>query len=261
MKHVFKNKKKAFTLSEVLIALVVIGVVAAITVPMLFAMYHKNITVEKLKKVHSTLTQVSNRIAIDEGGTFSDLHSDFNKENILAVFKLATYDGACEFAQEYFFPYLSITKTKEFTFPICEEVMCGEAASLLGLKGVHLVDGTTMAVLPLDIATNHCYNIKICSGKGCEKEFPAEFCGIPILVDINGESKPNRFGRDVFVWEYRIIDEDNPKYTGRFVPLGFAYNESDLEEMFGAGKCKDNPMLCAKKIMDDGWQIKNDYPW
>ena len=36
---VYINMKKAFTLSEVLIALTIIGVVAAITVPTLFANY------------------------------------------------------------------------------------------------------------------------------------------------------------------------------------------------------------------------------
>lgn len=35
------NKKKAFTLAEVLITLGIIGVVAAITIPMLMTKYHK----------------------------------------------------------------------------------------------------------------------------------------------------------------------------------------------------------------------------
>ena len=262
MKHVLKNKKKAFTLSEVLITLVVLGVISAITVPTLFTMYQQNVTIEKLKKVHSTLAQVSNRIVADEGGTFADLHSDFNAKNILELFSLGTYQGMCKFAMDHFFPYLSITETKEFSLPVCERGKCFNVAPELQLAGIHLVDGTTMAVLPMDIARNHCYTIRICSGEGCSENFPASFCGIPILVDINGESKPNRLGRDMFVWEYRINDEKNPNYVSKFLPLGYGNNDDDLEEMFGTSECsKEVPLLCAKKIMDDGWKIKKDYPW
>lgn len=51
------NKKFAFTLSEVLITLVIIGVVAAITVPVLFANYQEKAIKSSLKKNYSALTQ------------------------------------------------------------------------------------------------------------------------------------------------------------------------------------------------------------
>ena len=41
MKNIFSNNNKAFTLSEVLITLAIIGVVAAITLPTIIANYNE----------------------------------------------------------------------------------------------------------------------------------------------------------------------------------------------------------------------------
>ena len=57
------KKIKAFTLAEVLITLVVIGIIAAITVPVVMANHKKTETAAKLKKFYSTM---SNNIALQE---------------------------------------------------------------------------------------------------------------------------------------------------------------------------------------------------
>ena len=49
--------KSGFTLAEVLITLGIIGVVAALTMPVLIANYRKQQTVTQLKKVYSALQQ------------------------------------------------------------------------------------------------------------------------------------------------------------------------------------------------------------
>ena len=46
---------KAFTLAEVLITLGVIGVVAAMTMPTVIKKYQEQVTVNKVKKIYSTL--------------------------------------------------------------------------------------------------------------------------------------------------------------------------------------------------------------
>ena len=55
------KNKKAFTLAETLITLVIIGIIAAITVPTLTASWQKTRTVAALKKSHSTLSQTTYR--------------------------------------------------------------------------------------------------------------------------------------------------------------------------------------------------------
>ena len=49
-------KKFAFTLAEVLITLGIIGVVAAMTMPTLVANYQKTVTVNRLKKAYSVMS-------------------------------------------------------------------------------------------------------------------------------------------------------------------------------------------------------------
>lgn len=57
-----------FTLAEVLITLGIIGVVAAMTMPSLIANHQEKVTVTKVKKVYSILSQAY-LIAVEEYGT------------------------------------------------------------------------------------------------------------------------------------------------------------------------------------------------
>ena len=58
---VYHNYKKAFTLAEVLITLGIIGVVAALTMPMLIGHFEKITTATKLKKFYSVMAQATDK--------------------------------------------------------------------------------------------------------------------------------------------------------------------------------------------------------
>ena len=60
-------KKKAFTLAEVLIALVIIGVIASMTVPTITANVHKQAMISALKKEASVLAQALERYYMYNG--------------------------------------------------------------------------------------------------------------------------------------------------------------------------------------------------
>lgn len=62
--------KKAFTLAEVLITLGIIGVVAALTMPMLIGHFEKTTTATKLKKFYSVMAQATDK-AMSENGDWS----------------------------------------------------------------------------------------------------------------------------------------------------------------------------------------------
>ena len=51
------NAKNGFTLAEVLITLVIIGIVAALTIPSVINNYHKKQVGVKLKKFYSVMQQ------------------------------------------------------------------------------------------------------------------------------------------------------------------------------------------------------------
>ena len=89
--------KKAFTLSEVLITLVVIGVVAAITLPTVFGDWQKERTLSALKKTYSVFSNAM-QLAI-------------MKEGPIDTWKIKTYaTGAWEFTEMYVLPYVSVAK-------------------------------------------------------------------------------------------------------------------------------------------------------
>ena len=80
-------------------------------------------------------------------------------------------------------------------------------------------------------------------------------------VDINGDKKPNKFGRDIFQFYYRIQSPDN-SINGKFYPTG--YNKEMREELLeGTNSCNklQNGAYCTALIMKDGWRIADDYPW
>ena len=61
------SSKIAFTLAEVLITLGIIGVVAAMTLPVLTAKYQKTVTATQLKKSYSTILQAFTMAQKDYG--------------------------------------------------------------------------------------------------------------------------------------------------------------------------------------------------
>ena len=91
--------KKGFTLSEVLITLVIIGVIAAITIPTIIAGSRKSEYSARLKKFYSTLTQAQSR-AQASGQGWDIWCEDTNN----------SYGPTREFALNYLLPYISSTK-------------------------------------------------------------------------------------------------------------------------------------------------------
>lgn len=61
--------KKGFTLAEVLITLGIIGIVAAMTMPMIVNNYNRKITEVRLKKFYSVMNQAVDRLKADYGDT------------------------------------------------------------------------------------------------------------------------------------------------------------------------------------------------
>ena len=231
--------KKAFTMSEVLITLGIIGIVAAMTLPSLIGNYQKKQTVAQLKKFYSVMSQAINRAEIDYGDV---KYWDFGKNN-----------ETIKFFNLYLRPYLNIMKTYEVgEFPSDITYYCISGGSCTSYGDV---DGNPKFVLSdgtMIISTDFFVDA---TGK---------VPGINVLVDINGFKGPNRYGRDVFAFSIQ--------HEKKFVPAGIGYT-SALDEtgeydrdwiMNGNSRgCSRNKngFWCAALIMMDGWEIKDDYPW
>jgi hypothetical protein len=72
-----------------------------------------------------------------------------------------------------------------------------------------------------------------------------------INIDLNAGKGPNVRGKDVF--HFASVANSN-----LIVPSGYTASEESLKSncsKTGTGE------YCAAKIMQDGWEIKDDYPW
>lgn len=170
-------KKMAFTLAEVLIVLMAIGIIAEITIPTLVKNIQTAETVGMLKKEYSVLSQAYT-MAVQENGTpeswdISDSASDTGALNLSKIFV----------------PYLKIIKdcglSEGCWAPNTYTLSSSGRAKLL------LADGTSLGFYSY--------------GTGCTASQSATsiqlqtICGIA-YVDLNGAKAPNLAGKDVFVF-------------------------------------------------------------
>ena len=98
-------KRCAFTLAEVLITLGIIGVVAAITLPILVQNYQKKVTVERLKQTYSILSQAIKMSEIDNGPV-----EEWNIPD-----ESNPYEHGKQFSEQYLIPYIKSIKTIKST--------------------------------------------------------------------------------------------------------------------------------------------------
>ena len=226
--------KKAFTLAEVLITLVIIGVIAALTIPNVVNNYSKQETVSRLKKAYSTLMQTTARAVVDHGSVDNwELGVAGSADDTLTFFNtyMAPYLSLAEKAQK-----LSSTSwNKTYYYLNNSEHQYGNWVR------TYLADGSSLTMM-------------INTSNDIQKWFK-------VHVDINGDKKPNKFGRDIFIFWY-FIRYDHIEYQGTFQPCGIVFSRNaNLSD--GDGNCHKNQSgdRCSSVIIKDSWQIKDDYPW
>lgn len=172
MEKVFGQFKKGFTLAEVLITLVIIGVIAAMTIPTVINNYRKQEYVSKLKKVYSTLAQATHTIIAEEGSPKADVGGWGTWSNIPYLYKKHMSAKDC--------PRSNCVTQYSSTGP---KTLSGQPTSAWHADGIVLADGTQFVYGNVSSTCTY-------QGSKC----------FEIFVDINGGKKPNQYGRDVFVF-------------------------------------------------------------
>jgi prepilin-type cleavage/methylation N-terminal domain protein len=226
------NMKKAFTLAEVLITLGIIGIVAAISIPTLIAKYQKSQTVTTLKESYSILQQAM-RLSQDENGEVDSWDTTLNGHDFFHKY-LANY---LKWQSEY-----TSTELKKTAPRYC-------------------LNGTpyTGTFYTQDISSH----FTLLNGSMITTQIDG--VGMTIGIDVNGLSKPNKVGRDNFMFYL------TPRYG--LVPLGgkgttayFNYGNrtrNDILKPQTLYSCNKNQCgyWCSSVIISDNWQISGDYPW
>ena len=190
------ERKKAFTLAEVLITLGIIGVVAAISIPTLMQNANEKDTVAKVQKAYNVMANAY-KLATAEYGTidkwgvigekelgYSARHNeDTPEEDRNKVF--SSLDTFLNIFSEYVkFTEKNDVKTAETTASGDVYYLGGTKVSTQLTNYATFADGTMLRTLYLDRAV-------VCNaGRQC-----ANF-----TIDVNGDKGPNTYGKDLFVF-------------------------------------------------------------
>jgi len=229
-----KNMKTAFTLAEMLISIVIIGVIASIAIPNLKETSDKSANIASMKKAYATATNAFAQIQAELGppiywtvknsgdNTIENqrIFSNDKDKQLSWILKKYILSNTEEIPDDY-----EIKKLSGNSFE--ETIKVGDTAFNID-SAFKSIDG--MYWFPSKTYSGCKYTQ---TNKDSEEKETVYSCGL-LMVDTNGIKKPNRMGIDVFVFNIT---------TDAIVPYSA---DSDCEDM------KGNGFSCAYKIIQNG---------
>lgn len=220
--------KKGFTLAEVIITVGVIGVVAALTIPLLVANYQKMQTVVRLKKAYSEINQAIklSEVKFDSALGLWDLTSSSTDWLAANTDFLENYLGnsikfikTCTPSRDdcWKMPEKDLTSDKVFADRYKQRFVSAVTAS--GYSIYCWVGGSS--------TDGHTH----------------------IFIDIDGPNKGKQtLGKDIF----RVL------YSFKTNKFNIGLEDNETRDIL-LQKCRDQDQ-CLRLIMYDGWKISPDYP-
>lgn len=194
-----KNSCKGFTLAEVLITLGVIGVVATITMPTLIQKHREQVTVNKLLKAYSTVSNAY-QMAVQENGDINYWFTDGagTGDNGEFSYNNSTYDNMNIFYNNLS-RYLKTISVKEASTDNHTDIY-----SLDGTKVTHSIINTGEIKLADGTSVIGGYFSKT----ACDSNIA---CG-DFAIDINSlQTPPNTIGKDIFYFNV---------FPNKIIPMG-----------------------------------------
>lgn len=210
-----------------MITIGIIGVVAALTMPVLVQNSQKKEVSVRLKKFYSTFSQAIIKSELDNGmkddwfrtGNLVDDDEDTQAS--------MNYDEMAAFWNKYFAPYIKTLRTDRTH---------GEGSDVMNLFEVYLADGTTLMLW----------------NGGC----------IDIILDTNADKAPNKFGADRFYLLFCNKKSEQLRYFGQYIDLGTNGMAEATSRDKALSMCKDDPKTCSTLLIKyDNYEFKDDYPY
>lgn len=222
-----KFKKKAFTLAETIITIGIIGIVAAVTIPVLITSYRKNITVNKLKKSYAELATAIKL-------------SEYENDDISGWDMALPSD---KFVNQYLKPYIKHNEQK--------------AAQLNSKLHYKFPNGKNFNLDILASTGTATFTMQNGAILFVDNWVQSDGSRRGIAIDINGIEKPNIRGIDVF--EFFISNTDGLQPKGYDIPL------EDIQNPYKKESCSDSnnseAYSCTAWIVKNSWKIPRNYPW
>ena len=176
------KRENAFTMAEVLITLGIIGIIAAMTLPSLIQRKQEKVTVTRLKKAYSILSQTYDRLTYEDGSDPTGWGLGFMEDQQSHVI-----------LANKFLPYLNVIqncigKDSDYVTKHCTKIYNYSPS----YSSVRLIDGMTI------IFRSWYGDCHINAGN--EKHLQ-NVCGT-IIVDVNGNGSPDLPGNDIFFFYF-----------------------------------------------------------
>lgn len=226
-------KLRAFTMAEMLVAMVIIGVISALTIPTLQQHYQKKTYVAKLQKAMHVLNNGFKLMRVEEGVRFLSRTNMIDCADDIFISGLVRDELNCISSHmKKYFNIINYSKSND-----TEEYY--DHSQMRTLAGGD-TDSTSI---------EHGVFIKYYSFYTGDNMLYAPFVNAEkVYVDINGKEAPNRFGRDIFVLSINDLGEVEP------ICLNGEWNQNGTEckcdnALSGAG------LGCAARIKEEGWKM------
>lgn len=225
------KKRFGFSLAEVLITLGILGIVAAMTIPMMRESYEKKSIIPSLKKAYSNLKQAF--IASQ------DMNAEFDTWN----FSLN--------AEDFYEKYMKGYHNAESVVKVSDLASHGVA--------YYNMDGT--AITEPAIANDDSVVLILPDGVMLFVSEEANNNFKTLAIDVNGLKRPNIVGKDIFMvavqkqfglMPYGYAD-------GGSVSFGRSFDDETLLNSTPYG-CAHSGAYCTAYIMSNSWSMSKNYP-
>lgn len=198
-----KRVSKGFTLSEVLITLGIIGVVAAMTIPTLMTKINHIKLKSQFKEGYAILSQAV-KLANDDGWSLSSAKNDYERyklsQEFLKYFKGAT---VCNYEENNSNLCIGRKEDNNGTVTVTNK----DYKYTNYAKNTEYIQTSMFDDLQFFLPNNMLIIVDYNDWKGT-----------PITIDINGKgSKPNALGHDVFMF---VLKESEKSGGYELVPMG-----------------------------------------
>lgn len=254
-----KNNRKAFTLAEVLITLGIIGVVAALTIPVLYSKYEKMLIEDGLKKTYSDLYNLIKRSEADNGPyeewDYTNSYDNGNKSNL--------------FVNKYFRPYINLTECKLHNGKDKATLPCFAGSD--GNSYVWRYPGQEELSIGGNLRVSPKYLLD--DGRSIMIMVRHQIIGdgywsyITFVVDVNGSRGKSVMGEDVFV--FSLSNYLRYGTTGKAIK-GFHVGDSENDGDFASSTAQiyeqcvvgnvNGTHKCGLLLQRNGWKFPKDYP-
>ena len=270
LKRVQHDKRKvAFTLAETLIAIAIIGIVAALTIPPLVHNYQKMVWTNQLKKSYANLNKgFKLMMAVDGVDSLSQTEVFQSLNNGVCSnldINYANNSNACKNFIPKFSKYFKIISGKTWLGYGYMNTYIREYENISYLKGTKSPYAPPSSVVTLADGTN-LFDVRFKFNESTQLNSADDTCGYigQFTIDINGYKKPNKYGRDIF--QFIIIDTGIYPYgninygkylqshCNKYINPNFYYwrtTSSWQAELYGC-KTSLEGRGCAGRVLEEG---------